>query len=1110
MSAMPSFDDEDRASWRSIQYRDAPNEVNISENMRKKNANKPKVARQARQGRCVTHTENTTENRNRNTNRNTTQQSATRNQKPVTPGNKKTPPRKAPPRKTETRQPPPPKTTTTPPSSNSVKVEAEGNMTEIIVRFPRVLNRTVAMATHQRRDPSSAWLLDSGATVHITNNRDLLIDPQPCNNTVTVGDGTESTARLEGSVKLELQDGNKVLLREVWYIPDFNKNIVSLSKLLAGGHYMVGNHETLEIRNKNGDKIVVEADKETKMFFLDPIVREGTINNSEANGNKNKEVSINDAHLYFGHIGNSFVEQTLTKEGYHTTGESKPCESCMQAKAKAAGVSKTTDVEAEKPGERLYLDTSGPYSETLGGSQYWGKVVDQYSRKTWGAFMKKKSEIPQMAEALLDKLIAQGYKVKFLRCDNAGENGNKLKQICEKRGIKMEYTAPNTPQQNGIVERRFVTDRERAHAMMLHANFDLELQKLLWAEAVSTAEVLSNICANSRTKLSPDEIFHGKPPTLYPHLRVFGTFGYVTIRKKIYKKFEVRSQKCIFVGYPRDHSHDTYKMYNPVTKQVILTRDIQWLDAKPFIPATETGRKEGPAQIKTNDTSAKSEKPKGAEMKSEPKIRTNSVKNSITRAPLTRGDSSSDEFSYRDLKSRNANNQEAQGAPVVTDHEESDEDEEDSDSEQGEENVSGAESDDSNEKGVSTDSKEISPTGQKASKPQPTKVQTRSAYKKAFTPPGAPRLFTKPSTAFPKTTGNANKRLEIEARKLEWTMNDGKSLEDFGKTEEEQEVEHQETEEGRVSDTNPSVNSAITSDPLTPSSFKQAITGPEGVSWKESMIKECRHFLDRNGWKKTSRASLKGRSIISTRWIFKRKVEATGEIRLKSRVVIRGFSAIPGVDYTESFSPVATDTSIRVTLALGLFFRWKVEMIDYEAAFLNARLEQPVYAEWPEGAAELGLISREEEESTCLAVSVAMYGNPDSPLRWMLTLRNKLIQEMNMKQSQADPCVFYKRKENKLVLIATLYVDDTCITGSDDEIAWFKRELSRHFKIEDLGTIRKHLGVWWSFKRDNEGNRCLAASMTQFVDDVVEQYEATTNKKTKPTTTPALQGKNLK
>jgi transposase InsO family protein len=139
-------------------------------------------------------------------------------------------------------------------------------------------------------------------------------------------------------------------------------------------------------------------------------------------------------------------------------------------------VKKFTDLIVTKPGERLYIDTSGPLPKTLGGNNYWVKIKDQYSGMSWNSFVKQKLFI---ASVVLRQLqIFQGLKisVKFIRCDNAGEHQRELQVLCVKYGIQLEYTAPSTPQQNGLVERKFATDLSRANAIMESAGLTVSMR----------------------------------------------------------------------------------------------------------------------------------------------------------------------------------------------------------------------------------------------------------------------------------------------------------------------------------------------------------------------------------------------------------------------------------------------------------------------------------------------------------------------------------------------------------------------------------------------------------------------------------------------------------
>jgi transposase InsO family protein len=205
----------------------------------------------------------------------------------------------------------------------------------------------------------------------------------------------------------------------------------------------------------------------------------------------------------------------------------------MKAKAKAKAVKKFTDTKATQPGERLFMDTTGPFEPTCGGNRYDVKIVDQYSRKTWGARIKNRSEIPRLMDIHFQVMTGKRKPVKYLRCDNAGEHGAALKKICAQHGVTLEMTSPNTPQQNGVVERKIVTDRTRAHAMMEAARLTDDAKALLRAEAEAMAEKISNLaCNNHCGVMFPNDMF-GEASRIRPsHLIQFGRIGYVTNRVK--------------------------------------------------------------------------------------------------------------------------------------------------------------------------------------------------------------------------------------------------------------------------------------------------------------------------------------------------------------------------------------------------------------------------------------------------------------------------------------------------------------------------------------------------------------------------------------------------
>jgi hypothetical protein len=224
---------------------------------------------------------------------------------------------------------------------------------------------------------------------------------------------------------------------------------------------------------------------------------------------------------------------------------------------------------------------------------------------------------------------------------------------------------------------------------------------------------------------------------------------------------------------------------------------------------------------------------------------------------------------------------------------------------------------------------------------------------------------------------------------------------------------------------------------------------------------------------------------------------------------------VPGVDYTESFSPVATDTTVRIAITIALHRQeegWTIEMIDIEAAFLNAELEddRPVFAEWPEGIVELGYITEEELRRYCILLTRPMYGGVDVPRLFMKTLRKYLTKRMGMVQSLVDPCLYYwKDNTGQMTLMAVVHVDDVILVGSKKAIEEFKKQLRERFNISDLGKLKKHLGVWYEWSVDENGKVILIATMKKLEDEIVQTYEKIIGREVKTYETPGYPNKYL-
>ncbi|KAI2492015.1 PIF1-like helicase [Fragilaria crotonensis] len=420
------------------------------------------------------------------------------------------------------------------------------------------------------------WLLDSGATCGVTYDNKLMTNLTPSNREITIGNGDKVATLGQGTVSLTDSHGQTIKLTDVYYAPAFTKHIVSMRKLIDDDWSFSVADKTAFIFTDPVTKGSVKFGRNERdmLYYLIGTRTVKADNNLLVNSLTTAPVilDINIAHGLLGHPDTRTVTAMATKHGWTLTGTVKPCGSCALAKARAKAIPKSTMTKAKTPRERLFLDISGPYSDSLNQNKYWLRIVDDYSRYSWDCFLPRKSgiHVPLLKLVVMNK--AAGKPCRYLRCDNAGENESYVQQVCAENDIQLEMTAPNTPQMNGVVERSFATCKDRAFATMYCARFSLATQGLLWPEAVNTITKIGNHLPRQGLTQDPHTAWFGSdvvPPRILGHLQPFGRIAYVTDRTKLKAKLDPRSTKCVFIGYASDHSGDTYKFYNPLTKSTI-------------------------------------------------------------------------------------------------------------------------------------------------------------------------------------------------------------------------------------------------------------------------------------------------------------------------------------------------------------------------------------------------------------------------------------------------------------------------------------------------------------------------------------------------------------
>ena len=156
-------------------------------------------------------------------------------------------------------------------------------------------------------------------------------------------------------------------------------------------------------------------------------------------------------------------------------GNLAPCEVCAQAKIRQRNVPKKKMKKLPtRPGYRVFIDICSFKQVSRGGNRHWLIVVDEFSNCTHSFFLNKKSDQIQMMLMWIRGLSKKHkIEIKRIRLDNSGENRS-LQKGCDKAnlGIIFEFTAPGTPQQNSVAERRIPTIMGRARAMLIQAGID--------------------------------------------------------------------------------------------------------------------------------------------------------------------------------------------------------------------------------------------------------------------------------------------------------------------------------------------------------------------------------------------------------------------------------------------------------------------------------------------------------------------------------------------------------------------------------------------------------------------------------------------------------------
>ena len=197
------------------------------------------------------------------------------------------------------------------------------------------------------------------------------------------------------------------------------------------------------------------------------------------------------------------------------------CDACQKGKQRKASFKSKTESSIDEPLQLLHMDLFGPVNiMSISKKKYCLVIVDDFTRFSWTFFLHSKDKASQLIINHIKAVDNESkWNVKKIRSDNGTEFKNStMKEFCNEKGITHTFSAPRTPQQNGVVERKNKTLIEAARTILEES----KLPTYLWAEAINTACYTQNISiVNQAQGKTPYQLMKNKKPTIN-FLHVFG------------------------------------------------------------------------------------------------------------------------------------------------------------------------------------------------------------------------------------------------------------------------------------------------------------------------------------------------------------------------------------------------------------------------------------------------------------------------------------------------------------------------------------------------------------------------------------------------------------
>lgn len=867
------------------------------------------------------------------------------------------------------------------------------------------------VAWHSGLTQPDSIILDSGASHHLTGDKDALRDFKSLPHQTLTGIGKGASITGVGKVALKLSNGVTALVSNVFFVQGLPFTLLSAGRLYAD-RAITSTFDSSATLAKDGKVIATGRRLGNNLYALNASV-------VSTSGKLRSPIALAVApelilwHTRYAHLGVNSLKM-LARSGL--VPELQPilaysphdlqCDSCVIGKAKASPFTGKHERDSEKLG-RVHSDLLTMNVPSRRGLRYILTFVDDFSRKLWIYLLAAKSEVPAKFKAFKAMVeLESGHKIKILHTDNGGEYmSNAFQEYLTDCGIHHSLTIPHTPQMNGIAERVNRTIVEGIITVLSASG----LPNDMWGEAAYYVTAVKNLSPHAGIDNDvPARVWSDRMPSVMP-LKPFGCKAFAREPKPSRKKLDPKAKQLIFVGF--DLNAKAWRLWDPSSAprkpDIVISRDVTFIeDNFPFLTDWALGggrilQRIAPPSVRALDSSDSVSVD----------LLINTAPSTSERAPpLDRGARDPAVLKTPPMPAA----MHTPDAPARARHDTPD-----------------------------TSSAESSPSPSPVLKPQVVVTEA--------TPISSPRQ----QVADPPSSPDPLDMLSP------------------------------------CDDAAIFFASVFTADPAHPAfelasqdpkNWRAAMQDKDSELWRKEAIEEYRSLRDDyRVFDEVPASSMPaGAKLVGSRFVFARKWNADGDVTgYKARLVAQGFSQREGVDFNETFAPVATMTSVRTVIATAAMEGYVLEQTDVNKAYLHGDLDEEIWMRLPEG------IKHTKPEGTVLKLRKALYGLKQAGRAWNAHLKASLL-ALGFEQCVSDTCLYRRKHSDGSIEYLLAYVDDLLHAArTSDMIAKTKQGLKLTYGLKEPGRAEYLLGI--QIKHNSDGS--IFISQKKYINDVLARFD---------------------